>query len=121
MEELFNKWNYLCQKKEQVKQLLNRNATDVVFYMIFLRLFPATPSWVMNLILPHLGVSHTSFIITTFIGMGPWNYFTCESGSILTTLASTGDIMTKEKYIEVSIVFVIFYYKFIFIKTFFFS
>jgi len=103
LEDLFNKWNYLCQKKEQVKELIDQNASDLVFYMIFLRLFPATPSWSMNLVLPHLGVSHSTFIITTFIGMGPWNYFTCESGSILTTLASTKDIMTKDKYIEVSL------------------
>jgi len=102
MEDLFNKWNYLCQKKEQIKEIMIQHQNDIVYYMIFLRLFPATPNALMNISLPHLGVKTIPFAISVFIGIAPWNFFACSAGNILSTLASTRSIMGKEEYFQVS-------------------
>ena len=76
---------------------------DLVFYLIFLRLFPGSPNWLMNLSLPHLGVSSFKFVITVFIGIAPWNFFACSSGNLISKLAATNEIMGKEQYIQVNL------------------
>lgn len=101
LADLFNSWAYLANKKEQVKQIISKYQRDLVFYLIFLRLFPGSPNWAMNLSFPHLGITNFQFIITVFIGIAPWNFFSCSSGNIISSLANTNEIMGKEQYIQV--------------------
>ena len=83
--------------------MIKENEDDLVFYLIFLRLFPGSPNWAMNLSFPHLGISNLKFIITVFIGIAPWNFFACSSGDIISSLASTKEIMGISQYLQVSI------------------
>lgn len=69
--------------------------------MIFLRVFPGTPNWLMNLSFPHLNIDGVRFIISVFIGLSPWNFFSCSAGSILIELTDTKQIMDTKKYIFV--------------------
>jgi uncharacterized membrane protein YdjX (TVP38/TMEM64 family) len=66
--------------------------------MVFLRLFPGTPNWLMNLSFPHLNINTFNFILSIFIGLAPWNFFSCSAGSILFLLTDTKQIMDTKKY-----------------------
>lgn len=86
--------------------MIRENEDDLVFYLIFLRLFPGSPNWAMNLSFPHLGISNSKFIMTVFIGIAPWNFFACSSGDLISTLASTKEIMGLSQYLQVSFVLI---------------
>lgn len=76
--------------------------------MIFLRLFPGTPNWLMNLSFAHLNISKIKFIFSVFVGLAPWNFFSCSAGSILFKLTDTKEIMDSRKYLIVIITMLIF-------------
>jgi len=69
--------------------------------MIFLRIFPGTPNWLMNLSFPHLNIENSKFLLSIFIGLAPWNFISCSAGSILFELTDTKQIMDTRKYIIV--------------------
>jgi uncharacterized membrane protein YdjX (TVP38/TMEM64 family) len=71
--------------------------------MIFLRLFPGSPNWLMNLTFPHVGVKPIYFVLSVFIGIAPWNFFSCSAGAILRQLTNTKEIMDSKKYIQVNL------------------
>lgn len=52
----------------------------------------------MNISFPHLNISPITFILSVFIGIAPWNFFSCSAGAILRTLTNTKEIMSTEKY-----------------------
>lgn len=64
-----------------------------------MRLFPGSPNWLINVSLPHMGISLSKFAFSVFIGIAPWNFFSCSAGSILRELTNTKEIMTTEKYL----------------------
>ena len=55
----------------------------------------------MNITFPHLDVNPFTFIASLFIGIAPWNFFSCSAGAILRELTTTNDIMSGEKYLLV--------------------
>jgi uncharacterized membrane protein YdjX (TVP38/TMEM64 family) len=77
---------------------MDENKDNLIYYMIFLRLFPGSPNWVMNISFPHLNVSVLSFAFSVFIGIAPWNFFSCSAGAILRELTNTKEIMDSKKY-----------------------
>ena len=77
---------------------MDENKNNIIYYMIFLRLFPGSPNWVMNISFPHLNVDPLSFALSVFIGIAPWNFFSCSAGAILRDLTNTNQIMDSNKY-----------------------
>ncbi len=71
----------------------------MIFYIIFLRLFPGSPNWVMNITFPHLNISLFKFALSVFIGIAPWNFFACSAGAILRDLTNTKEILDTKKYL----------------------
>lgn len=67
--------------------------------MIFLRLFPGSPNWLMNISFPHLNISLIKFALTVMVGIAPWNFFSCSAGAILRELTNTKEIMDSRKYL----------------------
>ena len=61
----------------------------------------------MNLTFPHVNVSPLKFFISVFIGIAPWNFFSCSAGAILRELTDTKEIMNKEKYLLVIIIYLV--------------
>lgn len=98
LEDTFNSNQFLRDKKEKMKSLIEGHKDNLIYYMIFLRLFPGSPNWLMNLSFPHLNISVPKFVISVFIGIAPWNFFSCSAGAILRELTNTKDIMDTKKY-----------------------
>jgi membrane protein DedA with SNARE-associated domain len=53
----------------------------------------------MNLSFPHLNIPLLKFAFTVFIGIAPWNFFSCSAGAILRELTNTKEIMDTKKYL----------------------
>ena len=47
---------------------VSENADCLFFYLLFLRLFPMSPNWFMNMVAPIIGVPVHLFFLSVFIG-----------------------------------------------------
>jgi uncharacterized membrane protein YdjX (TVP38/TMEM64 family) len=57
------------------------------WYLLFLRLSPVTPNWLVNLGSPLVGIPLRTFVLATFLGLLPANFFHCSTGHTLTKFA----------------------------------
>ena len=80
---------------------MGEHKNNLIYYLIFLRIFPGSPNWLMNITFPHINVNPIIFILTVFIGIAPWNFFSCSAGAILRELTTTQEIMSGKKYFYV--------------------
>lgn len=75
--------------------------------MLSTRLFPGSPNWAMNILFPHIGIPPVFFVLSIAIGLIPWNFLTCQAGSIIGSFKSKSEIFQPDTYYMVSINFVL--------------
>jgi len=68
---------------------------NLVWYLLFLRVVPFTPNWLLNLASPILGIPFKLFVISIFFGLIPYNFIAVQTGTILTDLSASDDIFDK--------------------------
>ncbi len=73
-------------------------------YLMFLRLLPVFPFFVVNLVPAFLGVSTRMFVITTFIGIIPGTAVYCIIGSGLGNILEKGEEFSIENAVSIEIV-----------------
>jgi len=85
---------YLFSKKIQMlHQKINREASNnLLWYLLFLRIVPFTPNWLLNLISPLVGVPFNLFIISVFFGLIPYNFMGVQTGTILADLSENDEV-----------------------------
>ncbi|XP_070365381.1 transmembrane protein 41A isoform X3 [Equus asinus] len=67
---------------------VEENRNSLFFFLLFLRLFPMTPNWFLNLSAPILNIPVVQFFFSVLIGLIPYNFICVQTGSILSTLTS---------------------------------
>ena len=77
---------YFNDKVLNIKKLKN-HPKDILLFLISLRLFPGSPNWLMNITFGHLNIKKRNFILSVMLGLSPWNWLVCSTGSILRELA----------------------------------
>lgn len=78
-------------------QLAHSQAAGELFYLLlFLRVFPFSPNWFLNLASPWLEVPLRLFTPSVFLGLMPYNFLTVQAGATLSTLASTSDMLAPK-------------------------
>ncbi|KAL1110466.1 hypothetical protein AAG570_007994 [Ranatra chinensis] len=99
-ELIKRKWpgnvNYL-----QIK--VNENKNRLLYFLLFLRLFPMTPNWLINLVSPIVGIPLHLFTISVFIGLIPYNFLCVQAGSMLSSFSSLDDIFTYKTFMQLFI------------------
>ena len=110
VSKLFLKEVVENQLKDKVKMLtskLEEHRDDLFFYMVFLRVFPGSPNWLMNISFAHMDtISAFKLVLSVFFGLMPWNFITCSGGKLIATIQSKADIVKPETYIQlISIAF----------------
>ncbi|GAA5863299.1 hypothetical protein JCM8547_002891 [Rhodosporidiobolus lusitaniae] len=65
--------------------------SNLVSYLIVLRIAPLPPHWVVNVVAPHLGISIWTFWISTFFGIAGVSYIHTQIGTTLDQLSSADD------------------------------
>jgi len=83
--------------KYQVKlqAQLDRMGNQVVVSLIFLRMFPMTPNWAVNIICGHISISVPEFVIGFFFGLLPYNILTCKTGEVLKQLRNGDNVIDR--------------------------
>ncbi|KNE68239.1 hypothetical protein AMAG_12914 [Allomyces macrogynus ATCC 38327] len=65
---------------------VDRHAHDLLPYMVFLRVTPLFPNWLVNVAAPHLGVPLRVFFAGTFLGVMPPGFVYVHAGASLQDL-----------------------------------
>ncbi|KAI9145431.1 snare associated Golgi protein-domain-containing protein [Paraphysoderma sedebokerense] len=79
-----------------------RRKGDLFFYLLFMRLFPFTPNWLLNIVSPYLSVPIHLFSASIFLGLLPYNFITTQAGSMLSTINSTSDIFQTAQMVKLA-------------------
>merc|ERR1712037_453994 len=82
------------KKLESFKLKLEENKAELPFFLLFLRLFPMSPNWALNMASGVLGVPIHLFFFSVFFGLMPYNYLCVTSGVILSEIKTVGDILS---------------------------
>ncbi|KAH7487666.1 Transmembrane protein 41A-A [Phytophthora ramorum] len=70
-----------------------RERGQLPFLLLFLRVFPFTPNWFLNIASPWLQVPLKLFAPSVAFGLLPYNFVTVNAGAMLSTLRSTSDLL----------------------------
>ena len=74
-------------------------------YLLFLRLLPIFPFWVVNLIPAFLNVKLRTYVWTTFVGIIPGTYLYTQAGSGLGVIFDRGDSFSISSVLNPQLVF----------------
>lgn len=66
----------------KLRYQVNRNRSELFVYLLFLRLTPILPNWLINLASPVVGVPLPMFALATFIGITPQTYLSVRFGTL---------------------------------------
>lgn len=79
---------------ESFRVKLEENKTELPFFLLFLRLFPMSPNWALNMASGVLGVPIHLFFLSVLVGLMPYNYLCVTSGAILSEIKDLGDVVS---------------------------
>ncbi|GAA5945274.1 hypothetical protein JCM3775_007418 [Rhodotorula graminis] len=80
--------------RERVEAWTDRVAkhdSNLVSYLIVLRIAPLPPHWMVNVVAPHLGISVWKFWLSTFLGIAGVSYIHTTIGTTLDQMTSSSD------------------------------
>jgi len=70
---------------------VERNRSQLFYYLLFLRITPLLPNWLINITSPLFGVPLSTFFFGTLIGVSPPSLLTVKVGSSLFEMTSAAD------------------------------
>jgi len=85
------------QGNEQAAKLINSFQEEAFNYLLFLRLVPLFPFWLINLVAAFTAISPRTYIITTLIGIVPGSFVFANLGQ------SLGEIENAEQLLSVPV------------------
>ncbi len=83
-------FKFFSKRILQFKHSIEQNKDNLFFYMLFLRITPLLPNWLLNLSSPVVGVPYFYFISATFFGLMPANIMHVSMGSEIATMKQIG-------------------------------
>uniref|UniRef100_A0A7S3D9L0 VTT domain-containing protein n=1 Tax=Palpitomonas bilix TaxID=652834 RepID=A0A7S3D9L0_9EUKA len=75
---------------------VEKNKRHLLSFMLFLRLTPVLPNWLINLASPIVNVDFKSFVIGTFFGLTGMCYTLTQAGCILHEIESMDDALSSK-------------------------
>lgn len=83
---------YFGPKVAYFQQKVEENSNRLFLFLLFARMFPISPSWLLNIIAPFLNVPLHLFVSSVFLGLAPYNFVCVQAGAILSDLRQWEDI-----------------------------
>lgn len=83
-------FKYFPNKVLQFKHKIEQNKDNLFFYVLFLRITPLVPNWLLNLSTPIVGVPFKYFFCASVIGLLPANIMHVTMGSEIAKLEKIG-------------------------------
>ncbi|CAH0488462.1 unnamed protein product [Peronospora farinosa] len=98
---------FFSHKLDVLHGMLDGHRDEMALYMVFLRVFPFTPNWFINMASPHLAIPLGQFTLGPLIGLIPYNFLSCKAGLILRELRTRGDIIDTATTVQLIFVAVV--------------
>lgn len=73
---------------------MDDNSHRLLPFLLFARMFPISPSWLLNIVAPFLNIPLPIFAISALIGLAPYNFICVQAGYILADLRSWDDVFS---------------------------
>lgn len=83
-------FKYFPNRVLQFKHQIDKNKDNLFFYVLFLRITPLVPNWLLNLSTPIVGVPIKHFFFATVFGLIPANIMHVTMGSEIAKLERIG-------------------------------
>ncbi|XP_070694400.1 transmembrane protein 41A-A isoform X2 [Pempheris klunzingeri] len=80
--------------------LVEENQDCLFFFLLFLRFFPMTPNWFLNMSAPIVNIPITFFFCSVFIGLLPYNFICVQTGVMLSEVSSLDDLFSWERLLQ---------------------
>ncbi|KPP60696.1 transmembrane protein 41A-A-like [Scleropages formosus] len=77
-----------------LQKKVEENRSSLFFFLLFLRFFPVTPNWFLNITSPILNVPIASFFCSVLIGLIPYNFICVRTGAMLSDISSLDHIFS---------------------------
>ncbi|CAB3397797.1 unnamed protein product [Caenorhabditis bovis] len=95
--ELFGReyvFYYFGQKLTYLQQKIDDNSNRLLPFLLFARMFPISPSWLLNIVAPFLNIPLPIFAASALVGLAPYNFICVQAGYILRDLRSWDDVFS---------------------------
>lgn len=95
-------WHYIPEKAVLVHQQVQKHRQHLFNYMIFVRIMPFIPNWLINVTAPVINIPLLTFYFGTFLGVAPASILTIQAGTTLQQLTS-GSILSWTQLLSLSV------------------
>uniref|UniRef100_A0A8R1DR39 VTT domain-containing protein n=1 Tax=Caenorhabditis japonica TaxID=281687 RepID=A0A8R1DR39_CAEJA len=95
--ELFGReyvFYYFGTKLTYLQQKIDDNSNRLLPFLLFARMFPISPSWLLNIVAPFLNIPLPIFVVSALFGLAPYNFICVQAGYILRDLRSWDDVFS---------------------------
>lgn len=87
-------------KVSMLQRKVEENQDCLFFFLLFLRFFPMTPNWFLNMSAPIVNIPITFFFCSVFIGLLPYNFICVQTGVMLSEVSSLDDLFSWERLLQ---------------------
>ncbi|KAK2143836.1 hypothetical protein LSH36_808g00123 [Paralvinella palmiformis] len=87
-------WKYIPERAIKWSKTVKKHRSNLLNYIIFLRITPFLPNWFINITSPVINVPLMPFFVGTFIGVAPPSFVAIQAGTTLHELTSSGDAIS---------------------------
>ncbi|XP_071941383.1 transmembrane protein 41A-like [Antedon mediterranea] len=99
--------HYFSEQVLTMENKIQENLQSLFFFLLFLRLFPMSPNWFLNVTSPIVGVPVTYFFPSVFIGLMPYNFMCVQTGCIISEINAVSDVFTPSVVIKFAAIAVV--------------
>ncbi|XP_053295987.1 transmembrane protein 41A-A [Pleuronectes platessa] len=92
--------NFFPDKVSMLQGKVKENKDCLFFFLLFLRFFPMTPNWFLNMSSPIVNIPITFFVGSVFIGLLPYNFICVQTGAMLSELSSLDDLFSWDRLLQ---------------------
>ncbi|XP_054642586.1 transmembrane protein 41A-A [Dunckerocampus dactyliophorus] len=92
--------NLFPDKVSMLQRKVEDNKDCLFFFLLFLRFFPMTPNWFLNMAAPVVNIPVMFFLCSVFIGLLPYNFICVQTGVMLSEVSSLDDLFSWQRLIQ---------------------
>ncbi|XP_064617849.1 transmembrane protein 41A-like [Liolophura sinensis] len=85
---------YFPDRVKSLQDKVDKNLDSLFFFLLFLRLFPMSPNWFLNMASPVLNIPIGQFFFSVLIGLMPYNMICVQTGCMVSELRSMNHVFT---------------------------
>lgn len=92
--------NLFPDKVSMLQGKVEDNKSCLFFFLLFLRFFPMTPNWFLNMAAPIVNIPITYFFLSVFIGLLPYNFICVQTGVMLAEVSTLDDLFSWDRLVQ---------------------